>query len=89
MAERLAAAGHEMAARRGNFAGLAKVMAEARAAGAFGAALSGAGPSVIALCSPSRAAAVASGMKNKWKQFNIASRTFTLDFDSRGARITV
>ncbi|MHB9156203.1 MAG: homoserine kinase, partial [Endomicrobiales bacterium] len=69
--------------------GMAGVLEAARTAGAYGAALSGAGPSVIALCSPSRARRVALSMKNKWLQGDIGSRSFILDFDPRGARTSV
>jgi homoserine kinase len=64
---------------------MAEVFAAARRAGAYGAALSGAGPSIIALCSAAMAPRVGHAMRKTWKQFNIASRCFALDFDGRGA----
>jgi len=67
--------------------GLDEVFAAARKKGAYGAAISGAGPSVIALTNRSTAAAVGKAMQAAWKKRSIASRVFILDFDLRGARV--
>jgi homoserine kinase len=67
--------------------GMSKVVATARKAGAYGAALSGAGPSIIALCPAHGAAKTGRTMQAKWQQFNISSRYFVLDFDTNGAQV--
>ena len=67
--------------------GMKKIIDAAMAAGAYGVALSGAGPSIIALSAPVKAKAVGGAMQNKWKQFNIASTCFVLDADTRGASV--
>jgi homoserine kinase len=67
--------------------GFHQVVAAAIAAGACGAALSGAGPSVIAFSAAARAAAVGRAMCAAWKRHAVASRNFILDFDGAGARV--
>lgn len=67
--------------------GMSKVLNTAIEKGAYGAALSGAGPSLIALCSADKAENVAASMVKKWKQYKISSRYFILDFESNGAKI--
>lgn len=67
--------------------GMGAVCAAARAAGAYGAVLSGAGPSLIALAEPACAPAVGASMQRAWRKLSITSRVFILDFDKHGARI--
>jgi homoserine kinase len=66
---------------------LPDLLAEARAAGAFGAALSGAGTTVLALCGPDTARAVAHRMGERANQRGIAGRAEVVDVGVQGARI--
>jgi homoserine kinase len=68
--------------------GMKKVFGAAVKAGAYGAALSGAGPSLIALTPADKAAAVSRAMQKAWQSSGVKSRAFTLDFDTKGARVT-
>jgi homoserine kinase len=67
--------------------GMEAIFEAARTAGAFGAALSGAGPSLIALCAADRASAVGGQMQQAWQRLHIDSRYFVLGFDARGATV--
>ena len=67
--------------------GMKKVFEAAMKAGAYGAALSGAGPSLMALCAPAEAGAVGSRMQHAWNQQRISCRRFVLEVDCRGAVI--
>lgn len=67
--------------------GMDAVCTAARAAGAYGAVISGAGPSLIALAEPACAPAVGAAMQRAWRKMSIASRVFILDFDTHGARV--
>ncbi|MGA2089856.1 MAG: homoserine kinase [Endomicrobiales bacterium] len=69
--------------------GMDEVFSAARRKGAYGVAISGAGPSLIALADPSQAPAVAAAMQKAWKTRSIASRTFIFDFDTAGARVVI
>ncbi|GAC1343875.1 MAG: homoserine kinase [Myxococcales bacterium] len=66
---------------------LPDLLAEARAAGAFGAALSGAGTTVLALCGPDTARTVAHRMGERANQRGISGRAEVVDVGVQGARI--
>jgi homoserine kinase len=66
--------------------GFHDVLAAARDAGALGAALSGAGPTILAFASEDPAA-VASAMASAWQRHGVAARAFPLDIDCEGARL--
>jgi len=65
--------------------GLREVMEAARSQGAHSAALSGAGPTVIALASKNQAQ-VATAMSSTFDEHGISCRTLTLEIDNHGAR---
>lgn len=54
--------------------------------GAYGACLSGAGPSMIAFCDSSKAQNIAKSMAKIWKKETVPTKTFILDFDKDGAK---
>jgi homoserine kinase len=66
---------------------LPDLLAEARAAGAFGAALSGAGTAVLALCGPDSARDVAQHMGDWANQRGFSGRAEVVDVGVLGARI--
>ncbi|MDI3341180.1 MAG: homoserine kinase [Sphaerobacter sp.] len=66
---------------------LPTLIAAARAAGAAGACLSGAGPSVLALAEPDRAAAVRVGLADAAAAIGIAGETLDLPIEPRGAEV--
>lgn len=68
--------------------GLAGVIAAAHSAGAYGAALSGAGSSVIALCPPRSAARVGRAMNAVFVRRGVDCRVRELPFDNKGVRIS-
>lgn len=84
MADRL----HQPYRGRALFPWLAAAFAAARAAGAYGVALSGAGPSVLAISNAGGAAAVARAMQAALGREGLESRALVLAGDSRGARVT-
>ena len=65
------------------------VFAAAKKAGAYGAALSGAGPCLIAFVPDDRKCikSVAAAMGEAFREYNIESRPLFLGLDTRGARI--
>lgn len=65
--------------------GLRQVMEAARSQGAHSAALSGAGPTVMALASKNQAQ-VATAMSSTFDEHGISCRTLTLEVDNHGAR---
>jgi len=67
--------------------GLRDAIAEAKKAGAYGAALSGAGSSVIALCKPGGTAKkVGAAMQKAFASRNVASRSQELALENKGIR---
>jgi homoserine kinase len=64
--------------------GLADVMSAAVAAGAAGAVLSGAGPTVLALSTESNVSVIGMRMAESWKRHGIDARLMTLAVDRRG-----
>lgn len=67
--------------------GLMDVIAAARRAGAYGAALSGAGPTVLALASREKATDVASAMGRVFRQKGSRSFSRVLEIETGGARV--
>jgi homoserine kinase len=72
--------------RRDLVAGLEQVRAAALASGALGAALSGAGPAVLAMVE-SRAEEVATAMRDAWCQLDITSRSWVLEIERNGTQV--
>ena len=76
--------------RRRLVLGMDRVIAAALRAGAWGAALSGAGPSILALAPVSRrAAAVGGAMQRAFAGARVKSRFLVLEIASRGAEVSV
>lgn len=70
--------------RRALVPGMPEVVAAARDAGAYGVTLSGAGPTLLAWCSPERQEAVAQGMLRAWKAGGVEARARAVCIGSRG-----
>ena len=68
---------------------LAGTLAAARAAGALGASLSGAGTTVFALCAPEQVRGVAAAMRDFAATHGVSGRAETVDVGVPGARIHV
>ncbi|OQY87213.1 MAG: homoserine kinase [Chloroflexi bacterium UTCFX4] len=69
--------------------GMPELLAAARAAGAGGAALSGAGPSLLALtASPQRAARVRDAMRDTARRLRVNGETHIVKLSVDGARVT-
>jgi homoserine kinase len=66
--------------------GMSRIFDAAYAAGAYGVALSGSGPSILALTDRARAKKVASAMKNTWARLGTQSRAYILDFSGSGCK---
>ena len=64
--------------RRSLVTGYDVVTASARAAGAYGATLSGSGPTVVAPTTPARAAAVGEAMIRAWGEIKVNAETFVV-----------
>ena len=62
-----------------------QVKSSALEAGAWGCAISGAGPSIIALCSEDRGKAVSTAMVRAWEAAGVASRAPVLDLQTSGS----
>ncbi|MCX5782460.1 MAG: homoserine kinase [Elusimicrobia bacterium] len=67
--------------------GMKKIFETAINAGAYGAALSGSGPSIIALCDNKSGAKIGRSIEKVWKKYKVKSKYFILDFDKEGAKI--
>lgn len=67
--------------------GLPEVIAAARAAGAFGAVLSGSGPTIVALAPRERAPAVGAAMLQAYERHGIRAAPVTLELDREGTQI--
>jgi homoserine kinase len=78
---------HQPYRARSLFPWLSRVFAVARAAGALGAALSGAGPSVLAVVEDGPAAAVVQAMQEALGREGLRSRGWVLGADHEGARV--
>ncbi len=66
--------------------GASEVLANAKEAGAFGATISGSGPTMIAFTSRDQAEQVGEAMKKGFVSAGVASRIEILDFDSVGLK---
>lgn len=64
---------------------LPHVLEAARAAGAYGASLSGSGPSVLALCAPSRRVGIAAALQSAMAQEGVPARVLTADLARKGS----
>lgn len=73
--------------RRPLVPGMDAVFEAARGAGAWGAALAGSGPSIVALTPPDRAAAVGEAMILAFRTSGAMARALTLGIDKSGATI--
>jgi homoserine kinase len=67
--------------------GLEEVLRAARLAGAWGASLSGAGPSVIALCPPAEALRVGEAMTKAFQKHDVSSLFLPLRLGGKGAHV--
>ncbi|MFA5141286.1 MAG: homoserine kinase [Elusimicrobiota bacterium] len=67
--------------------GMAAVIRAALSAGAFGAALSGSGPTVLAFAPKDKAGAAARSMERAFQRVRIASKSLRLCVDTDGARV--
>lgn len=73
--------------RRALVPGMQQVIGAARAAGAWGAALCGSGPSVVAIAPPERADAVGSQMVAAFSSAGHHARYLRLQVDAEGAKV--
>lgn len=67
--------------------GGAEVLEAARGAGALGAVISGAGPTLLAFCEPAEALAVGVAMRESWSAAGVAARVEQLPLSADGARL--
>jgi homoserine kinase len=67
--------------------GMPAVFAAARAAGAYGAALAGSGPSIVAPAPVDRAGAVGDAMIRAFGDAGAAARVYALQIDAEGATV--
>lgn len=74
--------------RRALIPGFAEALSAAAKAGAHGAALSGAGPTVLALAPTSRATAVARAVERAFDRAGVRAMSNVLRIDTRGAVVT-
>lgn len=74
--------------RQGLIRGYEAVETAAKAAGAYGMVISGAGPTLLALADTSRAQVIAEAMTEAWKAEGIKAQARSLSLDTQGARVT-
>ncbi len=67
--------------------GFKTVQAAAQAAGAYGVVISGAGPTLLALCAPEDRERVGSAMVSAWAQLDIEAEAKLLNLDRQGGRV--
>jgi homoserine kinase len=67
----------------------ASLIDAAVAAGAFGAVLSGAGSSLLALCDGASSSAVAAAMRSRAAELRVAGEVVPLAIDRRGLVLTI
>ncbi|MEN9226764.1 MAG: homoserine kinase [Thermostichus sp. HHBFW_bins_43] len=67
--------------------GFKTVQAAAQAAGAYGVVISGAGPTLLALCAPDDRERVGSAMVSAWAQLDIEAEAKLLNLDRQGGRV--
>jgi homoserine kinase len=70
--------------RQSLITGYTEVESAAIAAGGYGMVISGAGPTVLTLCHPSKATAIASSMSGAWQACGIDSIAKVLELDTQG-----
>ncbi|WP_264326098.1 homoserine kinase [Romeriopsis navalis] len=75
--------------RQSLIVGYEAVHAAAIAAGAHGLVISGAGPTLLALCPAARAEAVSHAMLNTWKNISVNATTMVLRLDTTGTVVRV
>jgi homoserine kinase len=63
------------------------LIARAKLAGAYGAALSGAGSSICAFCAPPKAGVVSAAFEKVAKEVELVGKAYTLEVGVEGARI--
>lgn len=68
--------------------GLKEALLNAMSAGAYGSALSGSGPTIIALCKETQQERVGNAMMQALKEKNVHTNILFLEIDSQGAVIT-
>ncbi|MDR3330768.1 MAG: homoserine kinase [Endomicrobium sp.] len=61
-----------------------EILDTALSAGAYGAFLSGSGPTVAALCDNKDSINVKTAMIKRWKKENVSTKSYILDFDGKG-----
>ena len=64
-----------------------ELISSAVKAGAYGACLSGSGPSMIAFCNSKKAKEISKVMAGVWKKETVPVKQFILDFDGDGVKI--
>jgi homoserine kinase len=64
-----------------------EVLYAALSCGAYGACLSGSGPTLAAFCSAEDALNVQKGMLKRWKKDSVRAKAYVLDIDAKGATI--
>jgi homoserine kinase len=74
-------------ARAALYPGYAEARADALAAGALGVAVSGAGPTLVALCERGGAEAVAGSLERAYGALGIAATSLVAGIDTQGARV--
>jgi homoserine kinase len=67
--------------------GMMEVITAARRAGAFGSALSGSGPTIVAVCPPQKADAVGAAMVRAFADAGQSARSVRVDVDRYGAAV--
>lgn len=67
--------------------GYDSVRSAALSAGAYGMAISGAGPTLLALSSPSSASSIAAAMKSAWQKEGITAQARSIEIDTTGAAV--
>jgi homoserine kinase len=64
-----------------------EVLEVALSAGAYGACLSGSGPTLAAFCNSKDAIDVQKSMIKRWKKDSVRAKAYVLDFDLKGATV--
>ncbi len=67
--------------------GFKSVQAAAQTAGAYGVVISGAGPTLLALCGAEHRQQVGAAMVNAWKQLDVDAEALCVDLERSGARV--
>jgi homoserine kinase len=64
-----------------------EVLDTALSCGAYGACLSGSGPTLAAFCNAKHALNIQKSMLQRWKKDNVRAKAYVLDIDAKGATI--